>query len=195
MNPNAIELARWQLERDRAAASRFKGVFEEKRARMAASPLAYLRGAAPLFYRLIAEHAELREGPVGEGWLCGDAHIENFGAFRTDAPARDSNGESGDEPVVFDVNDFDEAMVGPWRYDLLRLVTSLVLGGRELGADGRRSLDLARCLVGSYVEAACHDDGIPGPPDPVARLLAKVEGRSRRDLLADRTEVRDGRRR
>lgn len=197
MNPEPVELARWQFERDRRATSSFPGLFERKIARMSVSPLSYLRGAAPLFYKLLADHPEFREGPDGEGWLCGDAHIENFGAYRTSAPdpARSNGNGKEDEPVVFDVNDFDEAVIGPWRFDVLRLATSLVLGGRELGADGRRSLELAEHLVRSYVEASCHDGAELIAPKPIAHLLRKVEDRSHRDLLSDRTEVRNGRRR
>src|SRR5262245_46644129 len=126
VRPSPIELADWQLARDREATARFPDLLEHKLRRMSVSPLAYLRGSAPLFYRLLAEHPELSKGPRGKGWLCGDAHLENFGVFRTDA--KKSRTHAGEEAVVFDVNDFDEAVVGPWRIDVLRLVTSLILG-------------------------------------------------------------------
>src|SRR4051794_41141790 len=129
-SPDPHELARWQLERDRAGTSRFPGLFERKISRMAVSPLAYLRGSAPLFYRPLAEHPELRGGPDDTGWICGDAHLENFGVYRTDAKKSDGKSE---EKVVFDVNDFDEAVIAPLRFDVLRLCTSLVLGARQLG--------------------------------------------------------------
>jgi uncharacterized protein (DUF2252 family) len=192
IRPSAIDLADWQLARDRRATSRFPGLFEHKLERMSTSPLAYLRGAAPLFYKLLADHPELAGGPRGEGWLCGDAHLENFGAFRTEG-AR-STTRSG-ENVVFDLNDFDEAIVGPWRVDVLRLVTSLILGGRELGASGRRSVALSNVLLESYVGHACRSRTLPPAPAPVARLLEKVSKRSHRALLAGRTEIVGGRRR
>lgn len=191
--PDPIDLARWELARDEATARRFPGMLEQKLGRMAASPLAYLRGSARLFYRVLEESAELAEGPEGEGWICGDAHVENFGAFRTEA--RGAGGaQEPEERVVFDVNDFDETVIAPWRYDVLRLVTSLILGGREIGSDGRQSLSLAKRLVVAYV-AAAFGDGEPGAPRPIQRLLAKVEGRSHRDLLEKRTEIVGGRRR
>ncbi|HVR61933.1 MAG TPA: DUF2252 family protein, partial [Polyangia bacterium] len=178
-----LALADWQLSRDRKATGRFAGLFEHKIDRMAASPLAYLRGAAPLFYRLLAQAPALSEGPGGKGWLCGDAHLENFGAFRTE------------DGVAFDINDFDEATIGPWRVDVLRLATSVMLAGRELGADGRRRIALSRALLDSYVRHAFEASRMPAPPPPVAALLGQVKRRSHHELLAERTESTGDRRR
>ncbi len=83
--------------------------------RMAASPLGFLRGAAALMARDLA--GTPRSGLDVQ--LVGDAHAANFGLFAT--PERD---------VVFDANDFDETIVGPWEWDLKRLATSLVLVAR-----------------------------------------------------------------
>jgi uncharacterized protein (DUF2252 family) len=188
--PDPIELARWQLERDREASARFLGLFERKVARMAASPLALLRGAAPLFYRLLAEHPELSDGPDGEGWICGDAHVENFGVYRTSDKRR-----GDEEPVVFDVNDFDETVVAPWRFDVLRLVTSLVLAGRELGANGKQSLASSARLVAAYVDATSRGERTAPEPEIVSRLVDRVRRRTRRDLLDARTTVEAGHRR
>ncbi len=87
--------------------------------RMAASPFSFYRGAA-----IVMAH-DLAESPT-TGWLaqaCGDAHLDNFGAFGTD---------QGN--LVFDVNDFDETYPAPWEWDVKRLVASAVLAGREIGA-------------------------------------------------------------
>ncbi len=54
--------------------------------------------------------------------ICGDAHLSNFGLYA-----------SPERRLVFDLNDFDEAAPGPWEWDVKRLVTSVVLGGMELG--------------------------------------------------------------
>lgn len=187
-------LAQWQLAQDREATARFPGLFEHKLQRMSRSPLSYLRGAAPLFYRLLAEHPELGEGPAGEGWICGDAHIENFGAFRAESgKARSKRGKPYD--VVFDVNDFDEAVLGPWRIDVLRLVTSLVVSGRELGADRVRVIELSYDLLDHYARHAFEDRRLPPAPPPVAALLERVRWRSHRSLLANRTVVSGGARR
>ena len=67
--------------------------------------------------------------------LCGDAHLSNFGLFAS--PERD---------LVFDINDFDETLPGPWEWDVLRLATSLVIAARERGFtehEGRHALHAA----------------------------------------------------
>jgi uncharacterized protein (DUF2252 family) len=179
--PDPILHAQRQLARDNASTLRFPQLLSRKLARMAASPLAYLRGAAPLYYELLVEHPELGEGPSGDGWLIGDAHLENFGAFRT-ADA------SGTEFVVFDVNDFDEAVIGPFRWDVVRLLTSVILGGRELGSDGKQSVLLCAAILDGYVPALCEGTIPTEAPAPVRRLLAKVATRTHKDLLDRRTE-------
>src|SRR5262249_32961244 len=135
-------LAERQLELDRARTARFPDLLARKLVRMSASPLAFLRGAAPLFYEILHARRDLEDGPPGEGWLVGDAHLENFGAYRPD-PYGDDGHKGPKKAAVFNLNDFDEAVVAPWRWDVLRLTTSLILGGRELGADGMRVLGLS----------------------------------------------------
>ena len=180
-SPHPLLCADRQLTRDRAATQAFPALFARKLQRMTASPLGYLRGAAALFYELLGEHPELASGPDGEGWLVGDAHLENFGAFRSD------DGRSG-EPVVFDVNDFDEALVGPFRWDVIRLLTSVILGGREIGSNGKQSVLLCSAILEGYVPALCEGRAINVPPPPVRRLLEKVDRRTHKDLLDHRTD-------
>jgi len=179
-SPHPLLCAERQLARDRAATSAFPTLFPRKVLRMTASPLGYLRGAAALFYELLAEHPELARGPEGQGWLVGDAHLENFGAFRTE----DGRGE---EKVVFDVNDFDEAIQGPFRWDVVRLLTSVILGGREIGSDGMQSVRLCSAILEGYVPALCEEPATRQSPQAVRRLLEKVERRTHKDLLDRRT--------
>src|SRR5580700_1719315 len=83
--------------------------------RMAASPFAFLRGSACVMARDLAE-TPITALPVV---IDGDAHLNNFGMYGT--PQRE---------VVFDLNDFDEAVYGPWEWDLKRLVASVNVAGR-----------------------------------------------------------------
>jgi uncharacterized protein (DUF2252 family) len=184
-------LAQRQLDLDRERTARFPELFSRKLERMSASPLAFLRGAAPLFYEMLARRPDLAGGPPGEGVIVGDLHLENFGAYRR-APG--SKGAKKHD-VAFNLNDFDDAIVAPWRLDLLRLTTSLILGGRELGADGRVVLDLSDRLLGAWVRAVFDGKGTPKPPPPVASLVLQVSERSKKALLDGRTEVVHGRRR
>src|SRR5262249_1154281 len=89
-----------------------------KMARMAASPFGFFPGAVPL---MDADLALLPASGLNTQ-LCGDAHVRNVGAYA--AP----NGE-----LVFDINDFDETLRGPWEWDVKRMAASLVLAGREAG--------------------------------------------------------------
>jgi uncharacterized protein (DUF2252 family) len=85
---------------------------------MAASPFAYFRGAAPV---MAADLAQLPStGIVCQ--LCGDAHVRNLGAYA-----------GPDGRLVFDINDFDETIRGPFEWDLKRMAASLVLAGRASG--------------------------------------------------------------
>lgn len=103
-------------------------------ARMAASPFAFYRGAAAVMAH------DLAPTPVTglNAIIDGDAHINNFGLYGT--PQRD---------VIFDLNDFDEAVIGPWEWDLKRLTASVNLAARENGLNRReRDAAVRRCVSG-----------------------------------------------
>lgn len=180
-SPHPLQCAERQLVRDQDATRAFPVLLARKLERMTASPLGYLRGAAPLFYELLREFPVLAEGPGGDGWLVGDAHLENFGAFRS------ADGH-GSESVVFDVNDFDEAMFGPFRWDVVRLLTSVILGGREIGSNGKQSVQLCSAILEGYVPALSEARMPKAVPAPVQRLLVKVEQRKHKEFLDRRTE-------
>ena len=188
---DAHELARTQLERDRVRTARARAwtktdLFAHKIERMSPSPLAFLRGAAPMFYEVLERVPALAEGPPGEGFIIGDLHIENFGAYRPDPEkGRHKNREPD---AVFDANDFDDCTIGPWRFDVLRLTTSLILGGRELGANGPEALVLANALLESYASEIARPHALPPFPRTVKLLLERATTRDRRALLDARTE-------
>ncbi|MFJ5558110.1 DUF2252 domain-containing protein [Streptomyces sp. NPDC093250] len=103
--------------------------------RMAATPFAFLRGSAGLMAYDLA-----RTPMTGIGaQICGDAHAANFGLYG------DARGG-----LVIDLNDFDETVYGPWEWDLKRLAASLVLAGREAGADEDTCRAAAHDAVGAY---------------------------------------------
>lgn len=193
----ASRLADRQLRLDRARTKRFPALFTRKLQRMSASPLAFLRGAAPLFYEVLRARPDLADGPAGEGWIVGDLHLENFGAYRPDVLGdgdRDVRGKKH-HPAAFDLNDFDDALIAPWRYDVLRLATSLLLGGRELGASGVLALELTDRLLASWAQSAFDGAPPPAPPAPVRALVEQVRQRSRAALLDARTREVHGKRR
>ena len=104
-------------------------------ARMAASPFAFLRGAAAVMASDLASTPATGVHVV----IDGDAHVANFGLYGT--PQRD---------VVFDLNDFDETTIGPWEWDVKRLAASIDVVGRDNGMDrAERGAAVAR-MVQAY---------------------------------------------
>ena len=108
------------------AKSRVPELVPVRHGRMLVSPFTFYRGAA------LPMAADLAGTPASglRVQLCGDAHLSNFGAFG-----------SPERRLVFDVNDFDETLPGPFEWDVKRLVASLVVAGRDNGfaaADVRR---------------------------------------------------------
>jgi uncharacterized protein (DUF2252 family) len=201
LDPAALADRQIALDRDRT--KRFPDLFVRKLQRMSTSPLAYLRGAAPLFFEILQARPDLAEGPGGEGWIVGDMHLENLGAYRPDplgAAEPPSTRASAPPPskkqrvVRFDLNDFDDAIIGPWRLDVLRLATSLLLGGRELGATGLVALSLVDHLLEAWAKSAFDGAPIPDVPAPVLALMEQVRARSKAALLDARTAVTGGKR-
>ena len=103
--------------------------------RMAASPFGFFRGAVPIMAADLALAAHT--GIFTQ--LCGDAHVRNLGAFA--AP---------DGRLVFDINDFDETIRGPFEWDVKRMAASLVLAGHEAGAKSSHCHSATRAFLASY---------------------------------------------
>jgi uncharacterized protein (DUF2252 family) len=100
------------------AASRVPELVPVRHGRMLVSPFTFYRGAA------LPMAADLAGTPASglRVQLCGDAHLSNFGAFA-----------SPERRLVFDVNDFDETLPGPFEWDVKRLAASLAVAGRASG--------------------------------------------------------------
>jgi uncharacterized protein (DUF2252 family) len=177
------ELARAQLARDQRRSRARPWLFAVKSARMGVSPFHFLRGAAPLFYAVLRQAPRLAEGPAGDGWLAGDLHLENFGVYRPQPPGDETPAAA----VVFDVNDFDDAFVGPQRLDVLRLLTSTVLVARTWGLRSAAIRAAAEAALDGVL-AGRSNGKVEGAPGPVRDLLARVAARTRRQLLDARTE-------
>jgi uncharacterized protein (DUF2252 family) len=109
-----------------AERGRLPRLLKIKHERMATSAFVYFRGAVPVMAADLACHPNT--GLLTQ--LCGDAHVSNLGAF---AAAVESLAANGASSLVFDINDFDETIRGPFEYDLKRLAASLLLAGREAG--------------------------------------------------------------
>ncbi len=107
-------------------------------ARMVVSPFTFYRGAAAV----MAADLSVTATSGLRVQACGDAHLSNLGVFA--AP---------DRRLVFDLNDFDETLPGPWEWDLKRLAASFEIAGRENGFKRARREDVLRVLGRGYREA------------------------------------------
>ena len=106
--------------------------------RMAESAFAFYRGAA----KIMAGDLASTESTGLTAQLCGDAHLANFGTYA-----------SPDRRQVFDVNDFDETLPGPWEWDLKRLAASFVLAGRDNSFDKKTIRSITEQSVAGYRQA------------------------------------------
>ena len=172
--------------------------------RMLVSPFEYFRGAA---LPMAADLAGTRSSGL-RAQLCGDAHLSNFGAFA-----------SPERRLVFDLNDFDETLPGPFEWDVKRLVASMAVAGRGSGFTAKKRRGVALATAAAYRTAMrefaamsilnvwyAHFD----VEDALARLksdlpkkavrqtkaqIAKARTRDSTHALAKLTTVKDGRRR
>ncbi|HTT45189.1 MAG TPA: DUF2252 domain-containing protein [Thermoplasmata archaeon] len=167
--PNVVDLLR------AADRGRVPTLLPIRYGRMMISPFGFLRGTASVMAR------DLASTPVTGLMvqLCGDAHLCNFGVFGT--PERQQ---------VFDVNDFDETLEGPWEWDVKRLATSFVVAGRQNRYPRTVVREAARTVLSSYREMLArfaamryldvwyfHLD-VRTPPLPEDRVLRKLMGRA-----------------
>jgi uncharacterized protein (DUF2252 family) len=106
--------------------------------RLMVSPFTFYRGAAKIMA------TDLKDTPVArlETQLCGDAHLSNFGLFA-----------SPERRLVFDLNDFDETLPGPFEYDLKRMATSFTIAARNNGFSDADARAVTTAAVRSYREA------------------------------------------
>ena len=121
------------LERDNRL--RLTDLVPVRYGRMLASPFAFLRGS------VVIMASDLAGAPTTglHVQACGDAHLGNFGVFGT--PERN---------LVFDVNDFDETLPGPWEWDVKRLAASVVVAGRNLALGQAKATAIARAATRAY---------------------------------------------
>ncbi len=183
------------------AATRVPELVPIRYGRMLSSPFAFYRGAAAIMASDLAPTP--RSGVDVQ--CCGDAHLSNFGLFG-----------SPERRLIFDVNDFDETLPGPWEWDLKRLVASIAVAGRERGLSQRDRergmLETAgsyRALMARFAAARNIDvwyarvdvealvPQVAGEVDArmrkrAGKVVAKARTRDSMDALAKLTRIVDG---
>ncbi|MFG2221711.1 DUF2252 domain-containing protein [Streptomyces sp. NPDC048644] len=175
--------------------------FRVKFRKMAASAFAFYRGAACLFYKdleAVPDGGPYLDDRTGRVWIHGDLHAENFGTYM------DSTGR-----LIFNVNDFDEAYVGPFTWDLKRFAASVALIGYAKALSDGQITELVRTYAAAYRERIHALASAPGgsageelPPftldtaqGPLLGALRDARSLTRFGLLDSMTEIRDFERR
>ena len=157
--------------------------------RMAASPFGFFRGAVPIMAADLSCHPHT--GITTQ--LCGDAHVLNLGAFA-----------ALDGRLVFDINDFDETIRGPFEYDIKRFATSLILAGRAAGVKRAARRDAVLHFTQQYrtmmetfaampvVEIARYQIHRLAATEPIPAILAQAGHSTPPKLLKSLTQPAPG---
>jgi uncharacterized protein (DUF2252 family) len=170
---------------ERQAASRVPELLPIRYGRMLASPFSFFRGAA------LPMACDLAGTPVSGLTVqaCGDAHLSNFGIFA-----------SPERRLVFDINDFDETLAGPWEWDLKRLAASAEVAARDNGFDRSQRREIVQAAVARYRRsmrrlARLGDVDVWQSPAEVDQLRRRYQAildrRERRLADADLARARD----
>src|SRR3954464_12884562 len=165
--------------------------FRVKYRKMAFDPFAFYRGTAALFYAdVTARDDAWVDERSGRIWIHGDLHAENFGTYM-----------ASDGRLIFDVNDFDEAYIGHFTWDLQRFAASLALLGWQKALPEEDIRALIRRYVRSYLAQVDHYAGEDEDEDfalhlentegPVLEALVSARTIRRADLLDELTHVED----
>lgn len=143
----------------------------------------FLRGTGHLFYQDWPADSALNDAPLA--WLCGDLHLENFGSYKGD-----------NRLSYFDINDYDEAALGPCTWDLARFLCSLLVGGQTLCIEQAKALHLCEIFLNSYsLELqTCKPRWIERSTAKgmIRNLLKNLKHRDRTDLVHERTINNNG---
>jgi len=152
---------------------------------MRESPFRFYRGTCHLFYEDFPQTSELNKTP--HSWLSADLHIENFGTYKGD-----------NRLVYFDINDFDEALLGPVAWDICRLLTSNYLACMPLKfseADAERlNLQFLREYTKSLKAGKAKTIEDASSEGIIKDFLKSLKHRKLKEVIKEHTEKIDGRR-
>lgn len=149
--------------------------------KMRVDAFSFLRGTCHLFYSRLAEVKLIKSAPVV--WVCGDLHLENFGSYK-----------GSNRLAYFDLNDFDEAALAPASWDLVRILTSVVVGADSLSIRLSEAKTLCSVFLNSYGAALAQgkaywieDETAHGV---IRDLLNSLRSRKRASFIRSRTVIK-----
>jgi uncharacterized protein (DUF2252 family) len=162
---------------------RLPDMVQKKYQAMSANVFSFFRGTCHLFYQDLSSAAPLPASP--NVWLCGDLHLENFGSFKGD-----------DQQEYFDLNDFDEAILGPALWEVVRMVTSIFVAFSSLGLKKSEAVTTAQRFLNTYSAVLSKGKALiidPRTADGVVEeFLDAVKRRKQKELLKRLAEEKKG---
>jgi uncharacterized protein (DUF2252 family) len=145
---------------------------------MADNAFRFYRGTCHLFYEDLSTVTTIPLSPLT--WICGDLHLENFGSYKGD-----------NKLVYFDLNDFDESVLAPASYELMRMLTSIFIAFDTMDIEPVKALKMAQLFLKTYSATLAKGKAISIEPRTakgiVADFLSAAERATARDVLKKRT--------
>jgi uncharacterized protein (DUF2252 family) len=145
---------------------------------MQADAFRFFRGTNHIFYEDLEKLNPLPPSPLA--WLCGDLHLENFGSFKGD-----------NRLVYFDINDFDDALLGPAIYDIARMVCSIFVAFDSLKIEENKAVKMGQLFLKTYSETLAKGKAYYIEPQTatgiVYKFLKTVSKRKDKRILRKRT--------
>ncbi|SEW44311.1 DUF2252 domain-containing protein [Chitinophaga arvensicola] len=152
---------------------------------MAENIFRFYRGTCHLFYATLNKAKKAIPASPAV-WICGDLHLENFGSYKAD-----------NKLVYFDLNDFDEAILAPAIWEVIRLVTSIFIAFDTLEIDPNQATNMAALFLKVYATTLCVGKAISIEPRTAKGIVCQfLEGAERgtySEVLEKRTEKRRSR--
>ncbi|MBB5635128.1 uncharacterized protein (DUF2252 family) [Pedobacter cryoconitis] len=148
---------------------------------MSENAFRFFRGTCELFYQDLKLFKQLPASPLA--WICGDLHVENFGSYKAD-----------NDQVYFDLNDFDEALLAPVAFELVRMLTSIFLCFDFLELEEVKAMNMVQVFLKNYAVVLTTGKALAIEPriakGIVNTFLQAVCKRKQSRILEKRTEVR-----
>ncbi len=152
---------------------------------MRTNPFVFLRGTCHLFYARLPKTSIFKNAPLT--WTCGDMHLENFGSYKGD-----------NRLAYFDMNDFDEAALAPLSWEIVRLLTSILVSAESLSISQDEAYALCESFMNAYASALANGKATWAERETshgiIRNLLEELRERQRPAFLNKRT-VRKGKKR
>jgi len=146
---------------------------------MAEDPFRFFRGTCHLFYEDLSRASVFPSSPIT--WICGDLHLENFGTYKGD-----------NRLIYFDLNDFDEGLLAPAAWEVVRMLTSIFVGCESLGINKKEIRQIADLFIRIYTQHLStgkarylEEETATGI---VKTFLERICQRKQKELIRQRTE-------